>query len=388
MAALITQGPFQNPLTPSFIFPGDGFENAPLHYAVLEGHKAIVKTLLRYGADVNIQNKTGNTPLHVGYAYKREAIIDYLVEKGASTQMRNNANQDCYEVEGEKLPEFASDIQVSEKKEKKWEVEKPPPKQKTKIVKKGDEKKKEESEAAAKKKAEEEKAAEEEAKKQEEKEDLHYRIAMQRKQEADDKVNHWVKQATMADPEVRATIDRKVNEFTIKIMTRFFLASGALAFLAFGVSTVGLLYSNQDLVITKPVRALSSQEWLAFEFLDYGSFYGFASHCCCKERNIETNKTMAHVSRSDRIELWICDNGFRKERLRETTMLNTQTGLMQFYNGSKLRGFCERSYPTGYCQPKYDPDRGRLKVRVCNSSYVTTHFPDLQEFDILSSYLW
>merc|ERR1712146_540129 len=47
---------------PNIIDVGDGFENAPLHYAVLEGHKAIVKTLLRYGADVNIQNKTGNTP--------------------------------------------------------------------------------------------------------------------------------------------------------------------------------------------------------------------------------------------------------------------------------------------------------------------------------------
>jgi len=374
-------------------FLGDGFENTAMHYAVLEGHKAIVKTLLRYGADVNIQNKTGNTPLHVAYAYKRDQIMDYLLEKGASTVMKNNANQDPYDVEGNKLPEFAQDIQVESKKEKTWEIEKAPKKEKAKIVKKGDDK-----DGKSKKKAEEEEAAKKKAaadaeddvaiKKQEEKDDLHFRIAMQRKQEADDKVNHWVKQATMADPEVRATIDRKVNEFTIKVMTRFFLASGAFAFLAMGVSTVGLLYSNQDLVITKPVRSLSSLEWSAFEFLDYGSFYGFATHCCCKERNIENNKTLSHVSRSDRIELWVCDNGFRKERLRETTRLNDVTGLQQFYNGSKLRGFCERTYPTGYCQPIYDPDKGRLKVRVCNSSFVTTKFTDLQEFDILSTYLW
>ena len=31
----------------------------------------------------------------------------------------------------------------------------------------------------------------------------------------------------MADPEVRATMDRKANEFTIKTMTRFFLTMGA-----------------------------------------------------------------------------------------------------------------------------------------------------------------
>lgn len=151
---------------------------------------------------------------------------------------------------------------------------------------------------------------------------------------------------------------------------------------------MGLLYSNQDLVITEPVRKLSSEEWRSFEFLDYNNFPNFASHCCCKERNIENNKTLSHVSRSDRIELWICDNGFRKERLRETRMLNKQTNLVQFYNGSKLRPFCGRHYPTGYCAPTYDQDKGRYKVRVCNISYVTTFFPDLQEFDVISTYLW
>merc|ERR1719331_2133515 len=94
----------------------DPFENSPIHYACLEGHKAVVKTILRFGGDINIQNKSGNTPLHVSFAYGRDAIIDYLLEKDANV-------------------------------------------------------------------------------------DLHHRIAMQRKNDMNTKINHWVKQATMADPE-------------------------------------------------------------------------------------------------------------------------------------------------------------------------------------------
>lgn len=88
----------------------DSYENTPLHYACLEGHKAIVKTILRFGGDVNIQNKSGNTALHVCFAYKRDAIADYIMEKGGDVTLRNNAGQDPYEIEGEKLPEFANDL--------------------------------------------------------------------------------------------------------------------------------------------------------------------------------------------------------------------------------------------------------------------------------------
>merc|ERR1712196_206376 len=162
---------------------------------------------------------------------------------------------------------------------------------------------------------------------------------------------------------------------------------GGLAFVAFGISVVGLLYSNQNLVLTEPVRALSRGEWQKFEFLDYGSWPQFAAHCCCKERPAQ-NKTAAHLNANDRVEVWTCDNGFRKERLRETSRPHALTGFETFYNGSKLRPFCGRSYPPGYCPPEYNVDKGRFKVRVCNITHVTTTFPDLNEFDVLSTLLW
>jgi len=118
---------------------GDSYENTVLHYATLEGHKAIVKTCLRFGADVNIQNRSGNTPLHVAYAYKRDQIIDYLREKDADDTVRNTAGQDCFEVEGEKLPEFSDDLREDKEptaRKKKWEAPEPPKKAKTKVQKK------------------------------------------------------------------------------------------------------------------------------------------------------------------------------------------------------------------------------------------------------------
>ena len=107
-------------------------------------------------------------------------------------------------------------------------------------------------------------------------------------------------------------MDRKLNEYTIKVLSRFFLVTGGLTFMAFGFATVGLLYGNQDLVLTVPVRLLAQGEWQKFEFLDYDSFPNFAAHCCCKERPLDANKTASHLSAEDRVELWVCDNGFRK----------------------------------------------------------------------------
>merc|ERR1711924_405169 len=94
-------------------------------------------------------------------------------------------------------------------------------------------------------------------------------------------------------------------------------------------------------------------------------FPTFASKCCCKERPKDANVTAAHLSATDRVELWICENGMRKERLREGFFLNQINQKMVYQNGSKLRPFCGREFPKGFCEPKYDADAGRYKVYVC-----------------------
>ena len=49
----------------------DEFGNSLLCVACQNGLKRIVKVVLRRGADLNFQNKRGNTPLHFCYAFGR-----------------------------------------------------------------------------------------------------------------------------------------------------------------------------------------------------------------------------------------------------------------------------------------------------------------------------
>ena len=55
----------------------------PLHYAVAEGHKAVVEFLLASKADVNAKKTNGVTPLHVAAALGRTEIAKILLSKGA-----------------------------------------------------------------------------------------------------------------------------------------------------------------------------------------------------------------------------------------------------------------------------------------------------------------
>ncbi|MCF0243013.1 MAG: ankyrin repeat domain-containing protein, partial [Treponema sp.] len=52
----------------------------PLHIAAAYGHSAIVKYLLKEGADPNVQNSSGSTPLHEAVRYGNTEIISLLLE--------------------------------------------------------------------------------------------------------------------------------------------------------------------------------------------------------------------------------------------------------------------------------------------------------------------
>lgn len=360
----------------------DGFENTPMHYACLEGHKSIVKTLLRYGADIDIPNKAGNTPLHVCFAFKRDGIQDYLIEKGADVTVRNNFGSDPYEVEGEFLEEFSADMR-EDRGNQKVDMS---PKKAHKIgasAKKASPVKSQREQADAAAAAEDKAAAAEEqaeAEAEEDKNDLHGRIAAINKLEADNKLEHWGKQATMDDPEIRLAVDRKMDEATVKTMSRFFLYMGVSSFIALGLCLVGLCYGNEDLVLYEPdSESLSQSESLKFEFLDYGNWRSFTEHCCCSQYT-EQNE---HLDASDWVELWHCDNGIRKERLRASTSAGTVSD--KFLNGSTLRPFCGRDWAPGYCSPEWDAELGLLKPFRCNMTLAGEH-PEIDP--LVAQFLW
>ena len=78
-----------------------------LHLAVQRGYRQICSLLVTYGADVDIQDKFGNTPLHV---VKKRSIMKLLIKAKANPLLRNKVGQNAleYYIENtiEKMPEY------------------------------------------------------------------------------------------------------------------------------------------------------------------------------------------------------------------------------------------------------------------------------------------
>lgn len=64
--------------------------NTILSIGCQNGSKRICKLALRFGADINQQNSSGNTPLHYCFLYQKDSLGRYLICKGADETIRNN----------------------------------------------------------------------------------------------------------------------------------------------------------------------------------------------------------------------------------------------------------------------------------------------------------
>jgi ankyrin repeat protein len=67
-----------------------GYNRKPIHAATIVGSIEIVKYLLERGANVNIQNKFGDTALHFAVHHNRALIIEILLKAHANPIQKNN----------------------------------------------------------------------------------------------------------------------------------------------------------------------------------------------------------------------------------------------------------------------------------------------------------
>ncbi|KAK1948282.1 Transient receptor potential cation channel subfamily V member 1 [Phytophthora citrophthora] len=65
----------------------DAAGNTPLHYAAEGGHLTLSKLLLANGANINAQNKSGETPLHFAIASQRHGVCLHFVENHADVRI-------------------------------------------------------------------------------------------------------------------------------------------------------------------------------------------------------------------------------------------------------------------------------------------------------------
>jgi ankyrin repeat protein len=73
--------------------------NTLLLLACRQGHKRMVKFLLRRGATMNAQNHSGNSALHFCIMHKHTELASYLQSKGADDSLLNAQGLTCYEGE-------------------------------------------------------------------------------------------------------------------------------------------------------------------------------------------------------------------------------------------------------------------------------------------------
>ena len=75
----------------------DQHGNTPLHVAAQNNQQKTAKLLVGLGADLNAQNKTGQTALHYCFAYNHFKLAEKLILLGASDIILNNYSKDCYD---------------------------------------------------------------------------------------------------------------------------------------------------------------------------------------------------------------------------------------------------------------------------------------------------
>ncbi|XP_031690503.1 caskin-2 isoform X6 [Oncorhynchus kisutch] len=77
--------------------PADSGFNTPLHLAARNGHKDIIRLLLKAGIDINRATKAG-TALHEAALYGKTEVVRQLLEAGIDVNIRNTYNQTALDM--------------------------------------------------------------------------------------------------------------------------------------------------------------------------------------------------------------------------------------------------------------------------------------------------
>uniref|UniRef100_A0A8C1WQV7 Caskin-2 n=1 Tax=Cyprinus carpio TaxID=7962 RepID=A0A8C1WQV7_CYPCA len=79
------------------LLEGNGRDNTPLHLAARNGHKDIIRLLLKAGIDINRTTKSG-TALHEAALYGKTEVVKLLLDAGIDVNIRNTYNQTALDI--------------------------------------------------------------------------------------------------------------------------------------------------------------------------------------------------------------------------------------------------------------------------------------------------
>uniref|UniRef100_A0A8C3YHD7 Caskin-2 n=1 Tax=Catagonus wagneri TaxID=51154 RepID=A0A8C3YHD7_9CETA len=89
LCVALLEGEAKDPCDPNY--------TTPLHLAAKNGHREVIRQLLRAGIEINRQTKTG-TALHEAALYGKTEVVRLLLEGGVDVSIRNTYNQTALDI--------------------------------------------------------------------------------------------------------------------------------------------------------------------------------------------------------------------------------------------------------------------------------------------------
>ncbi|XP_037663988.1 caskin-2 isoform X2 [Choloepus didactylus] len=89
LCVALLEGEAKDPCDPNY--------TTPLHLAAKNGHREVIRQLLRAGIEINRQTKTG-TALHEAALYGKTEVVRLLLEGGVDVNIRNTYNQTALDI--------------------------------------------------------------------------------------------------------------------------------------------------------------------------------------------------------------------------------------------------------------------------------------------------
>lgn len=87
-------------LDPKLFEATNSYGQTPLHFAAYHQNTSVIESLLKCGANIDIQDSKGRTPLHIAYANDKKDSIEALIRLGANTTIKDLSGSEPHECIG------------------------------------------------------------------------------------------------------------------------------------------------------------------------------------------------------------------------------------------------------------------------------------------------
>lgn len=162
-------------------------------------------------------------------------------------------------------------------------------------------------------------------------------------------------------------LDQQLDSKLVHILVNYFLFLGVVAFLAIGISVLGLLRSSLSANHIGPslsyfgsgskIPTGTKLNITQIEYAGYNNWEEFTQNCCCNHTLITQNGIVTE-DRPLIVETWKCR---APSSLQHMPLLYKQRARRyDGYDGQKLRGYCSKTFTNS--QPQMDPISNRIKV--------------------------